>query len=73
MKRKHALPCRTYHFMIAHHVIKLFIDLLVLLVCVWGENIRTRVHFWALGATLLFLVKGLEEKKEAVKKRNDEQ
>lgn len=67
MVQKHDLSKRTYHFMIAHHVIELFINLLVLLLCVWSENIRARVHFWALRATLLLLVKSLEEKKEAEK------
>lgn len=68
--QKHGFSKRTYHFMIAHHVIELFINLLVFLLSVWGENIRACVHFWALRATLLLLVQGLEKKKKAEKKKN---
>lgn len=58
---------KTYHFMIAHHAIELFVNLLVLLLCVRGENIRARVHFGALRATLLLLVKSLQQDRKQKK------
>lgn len=48
----------TYNFMTLHHVVKLFIDFLVLLLSVGGEDVGG-VSIRAVAASVLLLVQGL--------------